>query len=88
MKHMTAVINNLCFKNSANKKILGKKGFVKICVNVHKRWAADGFNADTCQQSLKSLGNLSGYPNNAVRVVQAKFVKNAKKFMEENLEKD
>jgi len=49
MKHMTSVINNLCYKNNSNKKVLGKKGFVKYCVNVHKRWAADGFNSDTCQ---------------------------------------
>jgi hypothetical protein len=38
--------------------------------------------------SLKAIGNLSGNKDNAVRVVQAKFVKNAKKFITKNIEKD
>jgi len=38
---MTAVINNLCYKNKKNKEFLGVNGLIKPTVSVYKVWASD-----------------------------------------------
>jgi len=85
MGKLAVAINNLCFKNSKNKKYLGVNGFVAIVVKIHKRWAATEFDAKTTVDSLKAVGNLSAYPPNSEEIVKEKFVANSCKFIFENL---
>ena len=88
MMHMTAVINNLCYKAKENKKVLGEDGYVKNVCSAYRRWSGDDFNQATTIQALKATGNLTGNPNNAAHAVKHKFVKAARESIEKHIDNE